>query len=327
MEKQVRFLCAGMITCDNPIYTVPFNIMNTEMAKIEPAVPVCGGDALNVAKTLKKLGADVSLAGKIGVDKYGDFIIRNITEAEINAEHIVRDASVTTSVSFHLIDPEGKAHSLSSAPVHDLLCEKDFDASAFQNARVVYFGSALTFPQMDNGGIATIFRQAHKFGAVTAMDTALDRSNMSGDEEYRRLTPAFEETDIFLPSLNEIAFLTGTKDPRQIAHQMRDFGIKIFGIKMGGKGCYLTNFRDEFFISAFEEFAVRDTIGAGDSFFGAFLYAYGLGWDIAGCGTLASLVSSFNVSVVGATGGVPDFSTAMDYLAKHPVKLEKYSFL
>jgi sugar/nucleoside kinase (ribokinase family) len=309
--------------CDIPIHTVPFNVTSLEMVKIDSFNLTTGGDALNVAKTLHKLGALVTIVGKVGADLFGDFVVQNITETGISTDSIIRDSTISTSVSFHLIDQKGKAHTLSSAPIHEILCADDFNVSIFPDVKIVYFGSALVFPKMDNGGINVLFQQAHKTGALTAMDTALDRIYISGEEEYKRLETAFSETDIFLPSFEEASFLTGTREIHKIAERMSGFDMKVFGIKLGDKGCYLTDFREEYYIAAFNEFKPRDTIGAGDSFVGAFLYAYSLGWGIAECGALASLVSSFNVAVVGATNGVPDFETAMNYLVSHPAKIEK----
>jgi sugar/nucleoside kinase (ribokinase family) len=326
-DNQRRILCAGMLMCDIPIHTVPFNIMNLEIVKIGTFKPTTGGDALNVAKTLHKLGSVVSIAGKVGADQFGDFIVHNITTTGINTDYIIKDSTVSTSVSFHLIDQNGKAHTHSSSPIHEKLCAEDFSESAFRDVKIIYFGSALVFPKMDNDGISALFKQAHNAGILTAMDTALDRTYISGEEEYRRLEPAFSETDIFLPSFREASFLTGAKEIHAIAERMNGFGIKVFGIKLGDKGCYLTDFKDEYYISAFNEFKPKDTIGAGDSFFGAFLHGYSLGWEIAECGSLASLVSSFNIAVVGATDGVPDFRTATDYLADHPAKIEKRPYV
>lgn len=327
----MKIACCGMIVCDLPMYPIPLDMMSLSLAKIEPVAMTTGGDALNVAKTLGILGADVSLVGRVGADLNGDFVVAHTAEQGIATSGIKRDSAFATSTSYHLIDKNGKTHTVSYTPLNDELCAADFPIQSIEGAGIVYFGSALTFPKMDGGGIAELFACAHEITAKTALDTSLDipaeqAETTSGADHFEMLKPALRVTDIFIPSISEAAYLTGTKDPHENALAMRPLGIGIFGVKLGGKGCYLTDYENEYYIGAFDEFKPLDTVGAGDSFMGSFLFGVSRGWGIEQSGVFASLVSSFNVAALGATGGVPDFETARAYLETHSCTVDKRPF-
>ncbi|MDR1538150.1 MAG: PfkB family carbohydrate kinase [Clostridiales bacterium] len=74
----MKILCLGMIMCDQPIYPVPENIMQIPSSRIRKLNVTTGGDAKNVAMTLRILGApDVSLSGLAGDDLFGRHLIES----------------------------------------------------------------------------------------------------------------------------------------------------------------------------------------------------------------------------------------------------------
>ena len=57
-----KILCIGMLVCDILISTVPDDILSRDSVGIRRPITSCGGDALNVAMGLSKLGADVMIS-------------------------------------------------------------------------------------------------------------------------------------------------------------------------------------------------------------------------------------------------------------------------
>jgi ribokinase len=125
------------------------------------------------------------------------------------------------------------------------------------------------------------------------------------------------ETDVLLPSYMEAVKLTGCRELRDIREQFSGYGAKLLVVKLGGEGCYITDFKDEWRVPTFSEFKPVDTTGAGDSFVGGFIRGLLEGWDPETAAVFASAVASYNVTKVGATGGVPDFDTAYRYVTGH----------
>ena len=109
------------------------------------------------------------------------------------------------------------------------------------------------------------------------------------------LKKTLKETDIFIPNYEEAAYLAQRSDIYGIIEEFRKFPLRILypGIR------------------------VTDTTGAGDCFMGGFLCFYLQGWNLEKAGCFASAVSAHGISKKGASTGVPDFQTVLDYVEKH----------
>ncbi len=74
-----------------------------------------------------------------------------------------------------------------------------------------------------------------------------------------------------MPNAFELELLTGETDYRKGADLMIGLGVKIVAVKLGDKGCYVTDGQEQLKVEPFEVKAV-DTTGAGDAFCAGFLY-------------------------------------------------------
>jgi ribokinase len=89
-------------------------------------------------------------------------------------------------------------------------------------------------------------------------------------------------------------------------------GVKIVVVKLGDKGCYVTDGQEQVVVEPFPVKAI-DTTGAGDAFDAGFLY--GLldnKNNLYECGKLGNFVASKSIIAMGARTGLPykkDFST------------------
>ncbi len=308
-------LTVGMMVWDIPIAPVPKAIFRMEKAEIAAPEPTTGGDALNVAVTLAKLGAGAAIAGRVGRDENGKAVLEKALGMGVDTSQVIVDEACKTAVSYLLIDEEGEKHALSDTTIYHRLTADDVSDEAIAEAKIVYFGSAFQMSRMDQGGICELFKRAHRLGKLTAMDTALGDDTASREVLLEQLSPVLRETDIFLPSYKEAVHLSGREKPEEIAEFFKPYGIKWFGVKLGDRGCYLTDYEKAYSLPCFLDFEVKDTTGAGDSFVGGFLRGLLEGWSLESCGKFASAVAAHNVAVKGATGGVPDFKTVMSFLA------------
>jgi ribokinase len=154
-------------------------------------------------------------------------------------------------------------------------------------------------------------------GKTTIVDTSGCDYTLDSAYWQQLLEPMLRETDIFLPSYDEAAQLTGQKELSGIRDALAPYGLQILAIKLGKMGCYVTDFKGEWKIPAFDEFKPIDTTGAGDSFVGGFITGLAAGWPPNAAAIFANVVAGFNVTKVGATGGIPDFNTAYSYVTEH----------
>lgn len=309
----MKVLCAGMMVADFLVSPVPIDFIELDTVKINKPILACGGDALNVAISLSKLGMNVAIAGRIADDMAGQFILSECKEYGVDTSSVVFDDQYSTATTVVLIDNTGERHFLTNNEIFSNLEIHDIKKSSINEVDFVYFGSAMSFPKMDDGGIASLFEFAQAKGKTTIMDAAINSSNPA-DDWLERLSPAFKHTDYFFPSLCEAKMLTGKNDPEEITECFGEFDMKAFGIKLGSQGCFVTDFQKEKLIPGFEDIPVIDTTGAGDSFMAGLICALSRDMDIFASAEIGNAVAAMNIGEIGGSSGVPDFEKACQFL-------------
>lgn len=308
----MKILCMGMMVCDTLISPVPSDILSLDSVKIQKPVVCCGGDALNVAIGLAKLEMEVSIIGRIAEDVNGRFILAECDKYGIDRSRVIYDGECATAASYALVDERGERHFLSEKSVFAKIAGSDAGDDAIEEADIVYIGSAMALRKMDDGGIKDVFSRAHRLGKTTAMDAAINREDPERDW-LTYLAPALGETDIFFPSMEEAVKITGETKPERIAEHFRKFRMKLFGVKMGAEGCFVTDFKESRFIPCPEGMPVVDTTGAGDSFMAGLLCGLAKGMDAFCAAEFATCVATKNVGAMGGTAGVPNYEEAFDF--------------
>jgi sugar/nucleoside kinase (ribokinase family) len=311
----MRVLCVGMMVCDVSLFPVSSQIFKMDTCRIEPPVFSTGGDALNVAVGLARLGLSVSIAGRIGGDVNGVFVRERASAAGVDVSAVIVDESCPTAVSYVLIEASGERHFLASNAIFGRVVAADVPAGKIAESEIVYLGSAMAMALMDSGGTEKLFSVARSLGKTTVLDAAV--AGEEGVVWMARLEGALRNTDYFLPSYEEARAITGRDEPSEMARVLRPFGFKALAIKLGKRGCYVTDFRRECLITPLADSPVKDTTGAGDSFVAGFIRGLARGWDAFECATFANVVASRKVGAVGATNGIPDFESAKTLFEAH----------
>lgn len=320
-----RVLAIGMINCDIAMFPIPESLDNIDLLRIQPPTYDVGGDATNVAMTLAKLGKSVSLVGRVGTDVNASLVLNTLKDAGIDIDGVISNPDDVTTTSYHLLQMNGKHKYVFYSTTMDSLCCEDVTDEQIRNANIVYFGSALTFPKMDFGGIENVFRRVHQNGKLTVMDASLANYDLSGAAAFSALRGALAETDIFFPSIEEVIYLTGEQDPHQAAEHFKETGIKLLGIKRGKSGSYVTDFKTEYYFSSFSFNAV-DTVGAGDSFMGGLIASILDGGNIIQNINFASAVAGFNVEKIGASAGVPKHDVVETFVQQNALEVQINAF-
>jgi sugar/nucleoside kinase (ribokinase family) len=104
-----RILCIG-IPARDLIFRVEAVPARGSKANANHLTEICGGNALNAAIAMARLGGRVSFAGPMGDagETSSGFILDRMDVEGIDASHIVRMPGLTTPVSAILIEPSGE---------------------------------------------------------------------------------------------------------------------------------------------------------------------------------------------------------------------------
>lgn len=267
-----------------------------------------GGKGANQAVQCARLGVNVTMAGKIGKDMFGDQLLKTIQEAGINSDNILRDETCSSAVSNIILEvAPGKktknrilvvpgANMKLTAKDVDFLKEKisEFDLVILQleiplevNRKVVEFAYAKGIPVMLN----------------SAPYEPLD------DDILSKLT-------YISPNEHEAYGLTGIKitaddgsvDTEKLmlaAKALLDKGVKNVIITLGSNGVAFMN-KDTFIVKPCVDIVtVVDPTAAGDSFTGAFCSAVCMGMLAVEALDFANYTATLTVSRMGAITSLP----------------------
>ncbi|HTD28423.1 MAG TPA: PfkB family carbohydrate kinase, partial [Xanthomonadaceae bacterium] len=138
-------------------------------------VPYPGGAPANVAVAAARLGAQVAFVGMLGVDMFGDMLLRDLDAAGVNTRHVRRTDAANTALAFVARDARGeRSFSFYRPPSADLLFrDSDFDMEMFATASIFHTGScSMTEPAIAATTLVGM-RRARAAGALVSFDMNL----------------------------------------------------------------------------------------------------------------------------------------------------------
>ena len=305
-------LCVGQLAADilvRPVDSVDFGVDTKRVDGIDIRN---GGDCLNVALGLRRLGASVGFSGLVGEDQLGDYLRGVMTDAGIDTRGLRRTGDARTCSCLVLINRSGDRTFFYYGGSNDMFSPDMIDPSLVDGASIVHVGGTYLLPRFDGEGAAGLFAAARGKGKLTSMDVTWDTTGrwMSVVE------PCLRHLSFFMPSISEAKHIAGTDDPEQIARCFLDRGVGTAVIKLGAEGCYVREAGAEGFRVPGFPTDVVDTTGAGDSFVAGFLTGVRHRRDLRDCASLACAVAALNIRKVGATAGIPTLDEARAFMGQ-----------
>ncbi|MDR0654887.1 MAG: carbohydrate kinase family protein [Treponema sp.] len=305
----MKILCVGQLVADVLVQGVDTVDFTVDTRRVDNLVVQNGGDCLNTAINLKKLGNDVSFSGLVGNDIFGTYLRDVIQSHGIETRDLhITDKTGTGSVVV-LINSKGERIFLYYGGTNDLFSFSDINLEIIKEVQIVHVGGTFVLPRFDGKGAAKLFALAQKNGKITTMDNTWDTTG----NWLKTIEPCLPYLDFYMPSDNEAEKITGENRPDLMAQFLINKGIKNVIIKLGKKGCYVHAFGEKFYRPAYDV-PVVDTTGAGDSFVAGILTGLVRGWNIHKAVDFASAVSAFCIQKLGATTGIPSSETVLEFI-------------
>ena len=260
-----------------------------------------GGDALNEATVLHRLGGDVRLRTILGDDEAGRAVLRRMEQVGLDTGDTRMAPDLRTSVNVVLVRPSGERCFLTDpgASQRQLRLE-DIPARFPADTGIVCFASMFVFPQMRAGEMAEVFRRAKAQGITVCADMTKRKNGETTDD----VAQALQYLDYLFPNDAEAMLLTGKETVEEAAADLRRVVVGTVVVKCGARGCYITNEAGSFWVAAEENVTVVDTTGAGDSFVGGFLYALSQDLPLEECARTANACGAKAVQKIGATAWI-----------------------
>jgi sugar/nucleoside kinase (ribokinase family) len=262
------------------------------------------------------------------------------------ADDMIVDEAVSSSYTLVISPPSVDRSFFHHPGANDMFSATDIDRDIAQNAALFHFGYPPIMQQMyQNNGkqLTNIFREIKQSGVTTSLAMAFPDpdSNAGHPDWHTTLENTLPHVDIFLPSMDEIAFMLRHpwhKSPdelpisvgvlEQLANRLLDYGTGIVVLKLGDQGLYvhtpkysdrlqhiplfqqldLDNWTDRELLAPCFKTEVAGTTGAGDSTIAGFLAGMLNGQSIEQCMKTAAGAGACNVEQPDATSGVSDWN-------------------
>lgn len=314
MEKKLDVICLGAAIVDIPLQPVSRDIFDIESYPVDRIAMTVGGDAMNEATIISRLGHKTGIISCVGSDAAGNFILDSCAKDHIDYEGIRVDSNIDTSMNVGLVTADGERTFVTNR--NGSLWKTNIehvDFNKMKQAKILSLASIFNNPLLDGKTLVTIFKEAKKEGMTICADMIKPRLGETLDD----IKEALSYVDYFFPNFDEACLMTGKSEVEDVAQVLFDCGVKNVIVKIGKRGCYIQNAEGTMIVPAAKGITAIDTIGAGDNFASGFISALLDGKDIRECGVYANCTAAVSVQHVGATTGVQNKQMVEDMLAKY----------
>ena len=309
-----KVLCIGSVTTD--VIVTPADTIPTPgtLRAVESVSTHVGGCAANAANNLAKLGVPVILSCKVGRDSFGDFAYATAKAEGADVRGVVRDEKVSTTVSIVCVSSVGERSFMYNPGSTSAFVADDIPDELLNEADIVFVAGAMLLTSFDGEPCARLMQKARHLGKYTVMDTAWDFE----DIWLPKVEAVLPMLDLFMPSLEEAAKLTGEEEPNRIADRLFDMGARNVIVKLGKDGALFCPAGEErFVLPTYRSIKPVDTTGAGDSFCAGFLAGLAQGWDYRRSGAFANAVGTHCIMAVGASTGIRSIGETLQFMESH----------
>jgi fructokinase len=235
-------------------------------------VPVVGGSCLNIAIGIARLGAEAGFVGGISTDLFGRMIADHALDSQVALQYATRSGHQST-LAFVRSDRGEPQYAFYDA---DTATRNWFYRSGsipFGDIAAVHVGSTTLVD--DAGAAQTLAMIEEARGSTSISFDPNCRPNLVRDKaQYARRMAAFAAAaDIVRMSDVDFEYLYGDADYAGRASAMLDAGAGLVVVTRGERGAQAWHRNAVALEVAAPATRVVDTIGAGDSFQAALLYA------------------------------------------------------
>lgn len=249
-----------------------------------------GGKGANQAVAAARLGAETIMLGAVGRDAFGDELLANLKKNRVSVNNVERVTQSSGSAFITLVDGDNSiiyvpgANGVYSAELLEQVFEKE---SIFQQTDLVLVQNETPVETVEY-----VIKRCSELNIPLLLNPAPARElKRSLIEKVAFLTPNETECDVLFPGEKHENLLV--RYPNKLI------------ITLGSKGAAFHDGEQIQVIPSLSVEKVVDTTGAGDTFNGAFAFAYASGLNIADSVKFGNLAAGLSIQKAGAQTGAP----------------------
>ena len=270
-----------------------------------------GGKGANQACAAARMGLPVVLIGATGRDAFGDEMVRNLHEFHVGFEGVVRRADTASGVASIIVDEAGQNQIVVAPGANATLTARDV---THWRRYITTSKAVITQLESPVPAVEAALRLARDAGALAVLNPA-------------PFVPVADDLlqlcDWIIPNEIEAAQLTGIEvcnpaDAARVALKLRErSGGANIAITLGAEGVWIECAAFSGLVPGFRVTPV-DTVGAGDTFIGAFMVRLVEGVAARDAARFACAASALSVTRRGAQSGIPSRDEVESFLRDAP---------
>ncbi|MGX2961319.1 ribokinase [Peribacillus sp. JNUCC 23] len=248
---------------------------------------VPGGKGANQAVAASRLGAEVTMIGRVGDDDFGKEIIKNFSKNNVLTQCVERVTDMESGTA-HITLAEGDNSIIVVKGANDMVTAEYIE----QKLEVIRESDIVLIQQeIPEETVEYVSETCHSLGIPLLLNPAPARPLSQ---------KVIERATYITPNELEAAVLFGSDD---IHAALKQYPNKVF-ITEGKNGVRYHDGEKEVLIPSYQV-EVVDTTGAGDTFNAAFAVALAEGKGFSDSVRFANRAASLSVTKFGAQGGMP----------------------
>jgi ribokinase len=269
-----------------------------------------GGKGANQAVAAARLGARVTLIGRVGDDPFGELLKQSLGGYGVSTDHVITTADSASGVALIGVDSTGANAIVVVAGANGRLSPADVtartDVIAAADALVVQLETPLDT-------VCTAIRIARQHGVRTIMDPAPAPSGA--------LPAELRAVDLISPNQSEAQALTGIivddlQSAGRAARILQSGGAREVAMKLGALGSLVCSVDGELEQVAAAKAEIVDTTAAGDAFTAGLAVALSEGRSLADAARFGGAAGTLACTVFGAQPAMPSRMTVEEFIRR-----------
>ncbi len=274
---------------------------------VDDAELTIGGSGAIMACAAARLGLRTAIAGLVGDDQFGEFMVRALSDRGVDVSGVVISDALRTGLTVVLTRPDDRAILTFPGAIAAMTAGL-VDAGLLARARHVHVSSFFLQTALAPG-LADVLRSARSGGATTSVDPNWDPAE-GWDGGLRGL---LAEIDVLLPNAVEACRLAGVDDPSAAAARLAELG-PLVAVKLGAEGAVAApaGGGGELVRALPPQRVVDpvDAVGAGDAFDAGLLAGLLAGESLEDALALACACGTLSMRAAGGTAAQPTLAEA-----------------
>jgi len=260
-----------------------------------------GGKGANQAVAAARIGAPVTMIGRVGADGFGQQLLEIAAQEGIDAQWIEAVSGQPTGLALITVSDDGQNSIVVISGANTCLTTSDLDAAECALDEAAALVLQLEVPMPVNQRAVEL---AHQKNIPVLLNPA---------PAQQIPLEILRQVDILIPNQHGLLLISNQPDMESAIQSLLGLGVKQLLVTLGEDGALLVSAQERQHIPAFKVTPV-DTTAAGDAFVGALAVALTQGQPLPQAARFASAAAAISVTRPGAQPSLPIRSEVEKFL-------------